>query len=138
MRKASKIILIVGGIITIVTSLVLLGVGFIFKDMGTSESYYNYTVEALKNGNLHSSFPGTPEEQATQVQLMYMIYFSVLMYFAIAGVIAGTYAICINSSKNKALFIVDIILGALSITAVLIVGGILGLVALNRQNNQAV
>ena len=130
MKKASRIVLIVGGATALFVALTYLILGIVFSSL-SSPSNQDHFVQAINDGTLTVSIEGTPEEKATFARMTFGV-------FTVIQVIAGVFALATNNTNSKALLIVNIILGAISFTIVPIVGAILGLVALNRQNNQAV
>ena len=137
MKKASRIVLIVGGATALFVALSYLIVGIVFSSL-SSPSNQDQFVQAINDGRLTVSIEGTPEEKATFARTVLGVLAVVFYVFTAIEVITGVFALATNNTNSKALLIVNIILGAISFTIVPIVGAILGLVALNRQNNQAV
>lgn len=62
MRTASKILLLVGGIVSFVTAFTLFIVSIVFLVCSAPEAKESI-VEGINNGTITSSFPGTPVEQ---------------------------------------------------------------------------
>ena len=94
--------------------------------------YTSMIIEGLQNGSIQSTLPGTPEQVTAQIQLMFLV-FGIVLAVEVA-IISGSAAVAFlaKSKQTSGLYIANIVLGVLSGSVLLIVGGILGLVGRNE------
>ena len=139
MRKVSKILFLVGGIMSFVFIgiFVLLGLGFIILGAIGHE----YIVQMIQDGTITvtSDIPdATPEMLASIVVATFIATGVMLVLFAIPAIFSGIFAF---KAKNEdmpstKLLILNIIFGAISGAEVNMVGAILGLIANKRERNR--
>ena len=67
MKKAGKVLLIIGVIFSILCVIGFVAGGIVFS-VFTNPEYKNAIVQGLQDGTITSSFPGTVEEQAANIQ----------------------------------------------------------------------
>ena len=133
MKKASKIILIVSGIIAILAAVTYLVVGIACFSLGQ-----NLTDAIIKAVEGSPEYSGMPYEDL--VNLVNSAKVVAGAVFILAGVFACINAvICFmaNKKETKGLYIATIVFGVISSTLVSLVGGILGLIANTNENKQA-
>lgn len=127
MRTASRIILIVGSIISIVVALIFFIIGGVFAFAGSVPT--EEIVAQLQAGTVTSTFPGTVQEQAEAIKAMSTglgVFFIIAAVFNVLNTIFGFVA---NAKKTTGLHVCNIVFGVLSLTEVTLVGGIFGLIA---------
>ena len=71
MKKASDICLIIGGVLAILNAIGFL-VASIIMFVFASPAFKQMVIEGLQNGSINSSIPGTPEEVATALQVVFL------------------------------------------------------------------
>ena len=71
MKKASDICLIIGGVLAILNAIGFL-VASIIMFVFASPAFKQMVIEGLQNGSIKSSLPGTPEEVATALQVVFL------------------------------------------------------------------
>lgn len=131
MRKASRILLLIGAIISIVLVVTFLILGIVFGVLGSPAA-----VDAVRAGIKDGSIVVegvTDIETAIQVYQSSMLSaaatFFVLFALNIANAVLSFIA---RVKKTKALYILSIVFGGVSGSEVSLLGGIFGLVANSR------
>ena len=127
MRNASKILLIVGAIVSIVVAVIFLIVGAIMAvaaAVPTSE-----IVAQIQNGTITTTASGTAEQQAEAFKAMSTGLAAFFLIVGVFNIVNTVLAFVANAKKAKGLYIANIVFGVLSLTEVTLVGGIFGLIA---------
>lgn len=132
MRTASKILLLVGGIVSFVTAFTLFIVSIVFLVCSAPEAKESI-VEGINNGTITSSFPGNPVEQAEKIQALFAILGIVFIIWVFLCIANGILALIGRSKQNKPMLIINIVFGILSCVTINFVGGIFGLIANSRE-----
>ena len=130
MRKASDIVLLVGGILEILATLTFMALALVFMILASPASA-EIIKEGLQNGTITTSFAGSVDEQVAVIQLAFKamgVVFVVLTVFSLIGCVVSFLA---KAKKTNPLYVLAIIFGAVSIEVPL-VGGIFGLIANKR------
>ena len=130
MRKASDIVLLVGGILEILATLTFMALALVFMILSSPASA-EIIKEGLQNGTITTSFAGSVDEQVAVIQLAFKamgVVFVVLTVFSLIGCVVSFLA---KAKKTNPLYVLAIIFGAVSIEVPL-VGGIFGLIANKR------
>lgn len=131
MARLSRTFLLVGGIIGLVLVGVLLLCSapfFVFS----APFFKEYIVQGLESGASQSSFPGTPEEQATAIQIMLLCFGICSAVWIIPSVLCSLFSFKARKNPTKGALIVSIVFGSI-VTGFTVAGGILGLIAKARQ-----
>ena len=131
MRKIGNVLLLIAGILAIFAAVASLA-GAIASIVFSGPQYTSMIIEGLQNGSIQSTLPGTPEQVTAQIQLMFLV-FGIVLAVEVA-IISGSAAVAFlaKSKQTSGLYIANIVLGVLSGSVLLIVGGILGLVGRNE------
>ena len=130
MRKASDIVLLVGGILEILATLTFAALALVFMILSSPASA-EIIKEGLQNGTITTSFAGSVDEQVAVIQLAFKamgVVFVVLTVFSLIGCVVSFLA---KAKKTNPLYVLAIVFGAVSIEVPLI-GGIFGLIANKR------
>lgn len=130
MRKASDIVLLVGGIVEILATITFLALAIVFMVLASPASA-EIIKEGLENGTITTSFTGSVDEQVALIQLAFKavgVVFVVLTVFSLIGCVVSFLA---KAKKTNPLYVLAIVFGAVS-TYVPLVGGIFGLIANKR------
>ena len=127
MKKIGNVLLLIAGILAIFAAVASLA-GAIALIVFSGPQYTSMIIEGLQNGSIQSTLPGTPEQVTAQIQLMFLV-FGIVLAVEVA-IISGSAAVAFlaKSKQTSGLYIANIVLGVLSGSVLLIVGGILGLV----------
>ena len=129
MKKAAKILFLIAGIVAILGAVGYLVSGIVFFAL-SGDASRQIVIDMINSNQIDTSgMSGTVEEVATIIQATFLATGVVFLIFAIFSVVAIIFAFKARNTDKKALFIVNIVLGALSGTAVGIVAGIFGLIA---------
>ena len=134
MKRAANIIYLVAAIVSIVLAVtyIILGVaGIVFSNPEIRPEI----IKAIEEGYIRSDFPGTPEEKAGAIQLMFLVSG---IAFLIEAFVAGANAVIAFKARNsnsKALFITSIVLGAVTGVEINIVASIFALIKGNTIEN---
>lgn len=138
MKNASKILFLVGGIVSCVATFIYLITGIIYIYTGTSEDVKNellknYTATDLAR-DLGNGVTPTQAVEATQAfSVVIGVILIVLMVLSIINIIV---AFAARKKETKVLFILNIVFGFVSSCVVNAIGGILAIVASNRDSSQ--
>lgn len=132
MRKASRILLLIGAIISIVLVVTFLILGIVFAYLG-SPAAVDAIREGIRNGSIVVEGSSSDIELAIQVYQSSMLSSAVTFFVLFALNIANTVLSFIARVKQtKALYILSIVFGGVSGSEVSLIGGIFGLVANSR------
>ncbi len=132
MKKAADILLIISGIISIVWAVGYLIAAIVFFIL-SSPQFGQYIIDGLNNGSIHSTIPGTPEQQVAAIQLAFLIV-GIVMAIALAFSIACAVFSFIGRNKRSTVsYVLIIMFSVLSGTIVGLVGSIFGLVSKDEQ-----
>ena len=127
MKKAATILLLVGGIFAFVAALGLI-IGGTVLAVFSSPNFTDLIVEALKEGTIHSSVPGTPEEVAAIVQATFLTVGIVLLVLSLLYIVSGVLAIIGRKAEKQGLTITNLVLAVLTCNLITLVGTILAVV----------
>lgn len=139
MAKLSKTFLLIGAILSLVLAGSFVICAIVFFVMG-SPAMKEMLIQLLEEAEIHTDFPGTPEQQATAIQALFASFGGVFLFFGLISVASGVVAFIGRQKWTKGLLIANIVLGLMS-AEFNAAGGILGLIATariernNRRNN---
>lgn len=131
MKKATSILLLVGGIVSICLCVLFLSLMALFFVLG-SPGMTDIIRQGLQDGTIKTSFQGDPETILALVQFTFVIcgvVFAVLAAFSIPSSILCFLA---RNRQSTGYYVACIILGVISGATVGAVGGIFGLITENR------
>ena len=132
MRKTSKVLCLVGGIVSCVTAFACLGVG-IFLIVLPNTPLFDEIIQDIitKEGQLPMS------EESFKAMFVTVGIFTILYVFICTANAVFAFIVSGKEKPSTALLVINIVFGALSVY-VNLAGGIVGLVANNReeQNQQ--
>ena len=135
MKKASNILLTIGGIFSIIYAVIFLGLSIGFFISGSPVAT-NAIIEGLENGTIQTNIEGaTTAEIAAGVQLLFIIIavvFVIMMLFNVVNVVLISLA---KKKQTKALYILNIVFGFISSATLNMVGGVFGLISASKRNN---
>ena len=134
MKKASNILIRIGMILSAVAAGLLLVSAIAFIICGTSQSIRQMLIDGYYDGSFNTDIDDA-DQFAMIIQLMlvfYGVFFIIFGGLCLASSIVSSMTLR-NPSKGR--LIACIIFGAMS-TELSLIGGILGLVALNRERNE--
>lgn len=134
MKKATEILLIISGVLSIVAAVGYL-VSAIVLFAFASPQFTELVIKGLQEGSIHTTLPGTPEEVAKVVQMFFLgigIAFLITLAFSISNAVFSLVARKNGTTVN---YVLTIVFSVLSGTMIGIVGGIIGLVD-NSSNRQ--
>ena len=134
MFKASQVLLLVGAIISFVVLPLFLIVGIIYLAC-SSPDLTKGIIEGINNGSITTNYNGTPEEQAAFIQLVFSIIGSIFLVLAFLNLANAIVSLAARNKQTKVSYIISIIFGFVSGIELNLVGGILGLVSLQRTMN---
>lgn len=135
MGKASKIMLIIAIILGILSALDLIICGAVFTYFSGSQ-IKETIMTGLQDGTINSSFSGSIEEVADQIQMMFKIFGIVCFVYAVASFVNVVLAIVGLATKNKIVFILNIVTGVLGLSLFNLLGGIFGLATPKEDPNK--
>ena len=121
LKKASDILILIGYIISIIAAVAFLAFGIICVLIAAPNNK-EIIINGLKDGSIHTSFVGTVEEQAAQIQSMF-VYASIICFIsAIIFILASIFSYFSTHRDEKHFQITSLIFAALTGNVVLIVG----------------
>ncbi|HHT67127.1 MAG TPA: hypothetical protein GX010_02745 [Erysipelotrichaceae bacterium] len=135
MNKLAKIFLTINGILGVFLCIALTittATFFIF----TLPAANDLIIAAAEEGLFDALAVETVEELLTVLRLIFSFFtflFILLLAFAVVSTVVSFKAI---DAKSKSLYIANIVFGALTSSGFGVAGGIIGLIALNKENNQ--
>lgn len=127
MRKASKILFLVGGILSFVNAFAFLIVTVTFIIIG-SPLLTQAFIDGLESGQIHSDIAGTPEEVARIIQMAFFFIGIGYLFPAIFAIVSGIVALKARKVKSRTIYILNIIFGFMGGVVVNSVGGIFALI----------
>ncbi len=136
MKKASKILFRVGGIISIVLFALFLTMAIIFIVSG-SPAMTEAIKKGIEEGTIQTTFVGSIEDQAKVVQAALMSSGIVFMIFAIFNIPNAILSFMTLRMPSTIMYIFNIVFGAISGCEVNLVGAIFGLIADRHQSQPA-
>ncbi len=127
MKKVANILFLVAGILSIVLTVTWISLSVMFFVFG-SGAFKELIIKGLEEGWAHTDFPGTPEEAAFAIQIMFI---SMGASFLFAGILSGInifFSFRGRNNDKKSIFICNIIFGIMSGNDVNVVAAIFGLI----------
>ena len=131
MKKASDIILLISAIMGFVLMGIFLISAITFA-IFTSPSFSSYIIEGINNGTIDTT-ASSPEEAANIVKIVFTILSGVYIYLAIFALISAIISINARNKKTNSVYIACIVLGIISGNEIALVGSILGLISINKE-----
>ncbi len=132
MKSASRILLLISGILSIVAAVLYLIFGILMLAM-TGESGKAAMQEAINNGTVTVASGLTQEEAIAALQGMALAVGVVFMFLVVFCIINSVLSFKARNHQTKGLLILNIVFGALSGVLLNILGGIFGLVSRSNE-----
>ena len=133
MRTASRILILIGAIFSIIMATTFVIVGLVFLGIAADKAS---VLEGIKNGLITTSTPGTPEEQAAALQLTFQIIASVFLVIAFINICNTVISFVARKIQSNALYITCLILGLISFVEINSFGSIFGLIANKKEKTR--
>ena len=127
MRVASRVLLIIGAVVSIICALTFLILGGVFSAVGSLS--LADIEKGIQEGTINTGFEGTVSEQAEAVKLLFTVLGAMFLVFGIACIPNAVFAFIGMGRRGNGVYVCNIIFGVLSGTAVTILGGIFGVIA---------
>lgn len=128
MKKASKILFLIGGIYSIVSAATFLLLAVMFIVIGILANP-DVISEGLLNGTITSDVTNDPVELSNIVRLVMFINSGMFLLFMGLTTANAIVSFKAKNEDNKTLFVSNIVLGIISQTIINLVGGIFALIA---------
>ena len=133
MNKGTKIVLRVGAIILAAFAAIFIVEGVAFATLG-SGVIHEALKEGIINGSIRTSFDTTdPEKAAVSIELTFTILGYAFLGVGTLCVPASIFGFITAARPSRERYIACIVLGALSFVPVCLIGGIMGLVSIHRE-----
>ncbi len=126
MKKASDICLIIGGVLAILNAIGFL-VASIIMFVFASPAFKQMVIEGLQNGSINSSIPGTPEEVATALQVVFLGLGCGFLPFFLFAVLSAVFSFIAPKKGTNVFYVLNIVFGVIGASIVNTVGGVIGL-----------
>ena len=136
MKRIGRTLIRVGGIISIVYAACFALAMVVFIVLA-APVFTSTLINGLSNESIQSTFPGTPEEQALAIQIMFGVMaavFGLLAGFNLACALVSFK--CLKEDTKKGLYIANVVFGLLSGVYFNTAGGVLGIIALTKQERR--
>lgn len=130
MRTASRILILIGAIFSIIMATTFVIVGLVFLGISADKASL---LEGINNGSIRTSTPGTPEEQAAVLQLTFQIIAYVFLVIAFLNICNTVISFVARKVQSNALYITCLILGFISFVEINSFGSIFGLIANKKE-----
>ena len=130
MRTASRILILIGAIFSIIMATTFVIVGLVFLGISADKASL---IEGINNGSIRTSTPGTPEEQAAVLQLTFQIIAYVFLVIAFINICNTVISFVARKIQSNALYITCLILGFISFVEINSFGSIFGLIANKKE-----
>ena len=127
LKKVSEVFLILGEIFSFVYMAGFIIAAVVFF-IGGSPVCHDLIVKLIEEGNINSSFAGTPEEVAIYVQIVLISTGITFVIWAVLTLVNALVAMKARKNPSKGAYIANIILGLLSCVELNLIGGIFGLI----------
>lgn len=132
MRVASRVLLLVGAIVSIVCALTFLILGIVFSVVGSAP--VEEIAKGIQEGTITTSATGTIQEQAEAVKLIFSVLGIVFIVFTVCCIPNTVLGFMGMKKRSNAFYVWNIVLGALSGTIITILGGIFGIIANGQED----
>ena len=132
MKKASKILLIINGVLAILAAIGFLVTGIIFMYGATPEAR-EMILKLIDEGVITTTTTMTREELATFIQTMSSSLGIGFVISAVLNIPNAVLSFIAAGKEKKPLYIIVIVLSVLSSTLVGILGGIFGLISSSKE-----
>ena len=138
MRNASKVLFLVGGIVSCVEALSYLIMGIVFIFLGTSEDVKNDLLKNYSASDLMRDLGNgvTPADAVQAVQAMYVALGVIFIIGIFLSAVNAVLAFKARNSNNKVLFILNIVFGFISGCIINAIGGILAVASPSEDTAQ--
>jgi len=127
MKKAGNILLIVG-IVTTIFSIIGLVIALVIFFIFADPAYKNDIINMINSGQITSSFSGTVEEQATQIQFLFKVIGIVFVIISVGYLLNVISPIVAIKKGSKTAYVITLIFGIIFFNLFILIGSILGLV----------
>ena len=136
MRKASHILLKVGGILSVVAAGCLAIASFIYLVLIIllNSGLLN---EAIKNGTFKVEYSGDIRAAILILTITFIYVMVILFVFAVFNLISGILAFKADRNKTKKSYVVSIVFSVLGENYVTLAGSILGVIIAHKDENKA-
>jgi hypothetical protein len=140
LKKISNILLLVGGIISVVSSAILITSAIVFIFLGCNAPFKEVIIQGIENGTITVTAPeGTSIiEQAELVQHIFIVLAVVLLVITIFVSISAVFSFLGAKKNTSTICIFNIVFGVLSDNIISLAGGVLGLVKETESDNEKV
>ena len=138
MRKASKVLFLVGGIVSCVEALSYLIMGIVFIFLGASEDFKNDLLKNYSASDLVRDLGNgvTPADAVQAIQAMYVALGVIFIIGIFISAVNAVLAFKARNSNNKVLFILNIVFGFISGCIINAIGGILAVASPSEDTAQ--
>ena len=136
MRKISKILYLIAAILSICAAVCYLLLGVTFVVLGALPQFGDFLMEQISVGNITSTLPGGPYEQAYAMQITLLVIGIIFLLDIV--LLVGNAILSFKGRKIdcKGLAILNIVSGVLTGIEFNLVAGILHLIYLSKNSNK--
>lgn len=135
MRKASHILLKIGGILSFVAAGALFVASLVYLTLVILLSC-GVLNDAIENGSIHVD-ASSLEVAIAILTVTYIVGMIVFLFFVVFNLISGTLAFKADSKKTKKGYILSIVFAVLGENYVTLAGSILGVIVAHKAENKA-
>ena len=121
MKKAKEILLLIGGILSIIAVVGIIVAGIVLIILG-SPSFANFLQEAVENGSIKTDFA-----DLDALRLFLTLMGTFVLFTATLPCACAIVSFIAKDKESKALYIACIVLGLLTSMYLTVIGGIIGI-----------
>ena len=126
MKKASDICLIIGGVLAILNAIGFIAAGIVMF-VFSGPAFKQMIIDGLNNHTIKSDIPGTPEEIATAIQIIFLTLGCVFLPLAAFAILSAVFSFLGVSKRTNVFYVLNIVFGVIGASIVNTVGGVIGL-----------
>ena len=135
MKTGTKVMFIIAIVSTAISIITFFTFSIVFLIAG-SEPAKEGIYRGLEEGSVTTSFNGSTEEKVEQISLMFNILAGFFVYFTITSFINLVMAILGLATKNKVVYILNIVTSIFGFEMFNLLGGIFGLATPKEDPNK--
>ena len=127
MKKAANILYLVGAIFAFISTATLLITGVILL-VWSGPNFTAQIIDGINNGTIHTSFVGTVEQIAAQIQALFVLLGTPFLVIGVFSIVSGFLALRGRNTNGKGIFIANIVFAVLSGNDAILVASIFALI----------
>ena len=132
MKRAGNVLIIVGIVFAVISAITLVVGGILFLVFSNPVNR-EAIIQGLQDGTINTTFEGTLEEQAIQIQTLFqvlgIVFFIISAAYAVDILISSLAA----RGRSKALYLTTLVFNVIFFNVLLFLGAVFGLAGENEE-----